>query len=51
VDVSWHEGKLKAATLRSDRDQSVHIRYGDNRISVPLVAGAPTTVSANRFTA
>jgi alpha-L-fucosidase 2 len=49
VDLSWRDGTLVAATLRSDREQTVKVRYGVGCVAVKLVSGAPTSMGPDRF--
>ncbi len=44
VDLAWRDGKLAEATLRPDRDGTLHIRLGDRTWTLDGKAGQPTQV-------
>jgi len=41
VDVEWHDRKLMAATLTSNSRRTVHVRYGNNSVTIKLLAHKP----------
>ncbi|MBZ5618579.1 MAG: glycoside hydrolase family 95 protein [Acidobacteriia bacterium] len=46
VDMTWKEGKLTRATVRSATPNRATLRYGDKTATVNLKANAPLTVDA-----
>ena len=39
VDIAWEAGRLKAATLRSDRGGPCVVQYGSRTVSIETKAG------------
>ncbi|MBK1875894.1 hypothetical protein JIN87_03380 [Pelagicoccus mobilis] len=49
VDLSWSEGRLREATLRSEKRNSGVLRYGDAVKRVAVSAGIPLQVEGDSF--
>lgn len=47
VDMEWKEGKLVRATIHSDSDSQLRIRYGDLTKEITIKKGQPIKVGSN----
>jgi alpha-L-fucosidase 2 len=47
VDITWSDGKLTSAEIRSPRSQICNVRYGNRTATVPVNAGKSTRLTAD----
>ena len=47
IDVTWSDGKMTSATIRSARSQICKVRYGQSTATVAVNADKPTRLTAD----
>jgi len=48
VDITWENGKLVEAVIRSDKNASCTVRYGEKTDKLNVKAGVPATISPQK---
>jgi alpha-L-fucosidase 2 len=47
VSMTWNDGKLTSATIRSDQDEPCRLRYNDTALDLKLARGESVTLDGN----